>query len=95
MWVFCAFLSLLGILSVWAADYPAPNPTFDAGLFTTWTGEAVRASRRAKVFVPFTASDGTSDMVSMLRLDLVGNDYERGYAHGYLMARGTHSIGNV
>ncbi len=71
-----------------AAVYPVPNPTFDASAFTTWTGESVGRSRKAKVYVPFTAADGSADMISIFQLDLVGNDYERGYAHGYLLAKG-------
>jgi hypothetical protein len=71
-----------------SVDYPPANPTFDATSFTSWTDEEVRSSRKAKVYVPFTAADGSSDMVSVLRLDLVGNDYERGYAHGHLLAKG-------
>ena len=39
------------------------------------------------MLVEFTGDDGTQDLVSILRLDLVGNDYERGYAHGYLLAK--------
>ena len=41
----------------------------------------------APVLVEFTGDDGTQDLVSILRLDLVWNDYERGYAHGYLLAK--------
>ena len=41
----------------------------------------------APVLEEFTGDDGTQDLVSILRLDLVWNDYERGYAHGYLFAK--------
>lgn len=84
-----AILGCFLCASAGAAVYPAPNPTFDASSFTTWTGESVGKSRRANVYVPFTAADGSADMISVMQLDLVGNDYERGYAHGYLMAKGT------
>ena len=45
------------------------------------------ARSMAPVLVEFTGDDGTQDLVSILRLDLVWNDYERGYAHGYLLAK--------
>lgn len=70
------------------AAYPTPNPTFDALPYTTWSTETVANSRKANVYVPFSSADGTNDMISVFRLDLVGNDYERGYAHGYLLAKG-------
>jgi hypothetical protein len=88
--LFPALLSLVAALAL-AAEYPTPNPTFDAQPYTTWAEEKVRDSRKAKVYVPFTAEDGSSDMISIFRLDLVGTDYERGYAHGYLLAHGKHS----
>jgi hypothetical protein len=73
-----------------AADYPTPNPTYDAAQFTQWNPASVKNSKKANIYVPFVASDGSNDMISIYRLDLVGNDYERGYAHGFLMARGNH-----
>jgi hypothetical protein len=73
-----------------ATDYPVPLPTYEASAYTTWQDETVALSRKAKVYVPFTAADGSDDMISVFRLDLVGNDYERGYAHGYLMAKGIY-----
>lgn len=85
----------LALLSTFAAintvvstDYPVPNPTYEATQYTTWSDQTVGKSRKAKVYVPFTASDGSQDMISIYRLDLVGTDYERGYAHGYLLAKG-------
>ena len=81
--------TLAAVNSVASADYPAPNPTYDAQQYTTWSDKTVGKSRKAKVYVPFTAADGSQDMISIYRLDLVGNDYERGYAHGYLLAKGT------
>ena len=82
-------LSVLAAIGcVVGTEYPAPNPTYEASAYTQWSTEKVANSRKANVYVPFTATDGSSDMISVYRLDLVGNDYERGYAHGYLMARG-------
>lgn len=80
--------SLAAISGIAATDYPAPNPTFEASSYTTWDEKTVANSKKAKIYVPFTAADGSEDMISVYRLDLVGNDYERGYAHGYLMAKG-------
>ena len=84
---FASLCALAALATVAATTYPVPNPTFDADTYTTWT-DSVAKSRKGKIYVPFTAADGTSDMVSVYKLDLVGNDYERGYAHGYLMAHG-------
>lgn len=81
-----AFAAISGVT---ATDYPTPGPTYDASSYTTWEDKTVANSKKAKIYVPFTAADGSEDMVSIYRLDLVGNDYERGYAHGYLMAKGT------
>lgn len=36
---------------------------------------------------PFTNADGSEDAVNMYRLDLVGNTYDRGFAHGALLAK--------
>jgi hypothetical protein len=83
-----ALLSLAALTSVVATDYPPAQPTFDAKTYTTWERRGVANSKRGQVYVPFTADDGSSDYLSIFRLDLVGNDKERGYAHGYLMARG-------
>lgn len=83
--------TLAAVGAVAAVDYPVPNPTYEASQFTKWTS-TIKGSKKAKVNVPFTAADGSSDFVDIYRLDLVGNDYERGYAHGYLMAKGTSSL---
>jgi len=79
--------SLFFALFVPSTAYQTPPPTFNAKNFTTWSNRAINGSRRAEVLVQFTADDGTKDMVSILRLDLLGNDYERGYAHGFLLAK--------
>ena len=85
--LFSTFCALAALGTAVAATYPDPSPTFDANTYTTWT-DSVAKSKKGKIYVPFTAADGSSDMVSIYKLDLVGNDYERGYAHGYLMAHG-------
>jgi hypothetical protein len=79
--------ALAAIGGIAATDYPAPNPTYNAIDFTKWS-KTVQQSKKAKINVPFTAADGSTDMIDIFRLDLVGTDYERGYAHGYLMAKG-------
>ncbi len=74
-----------------ATTYPVPPPTFEAKDYTTWHKKLVQKSRRGDIRVDFKADDGSDDYVSMTRLDLVGNVYERGYAHGYLMAKGRYN----
>ena len=82
-------LCVLGFIGYVSSEvFPAPNPTFPANAGTEWSGVTVGNSRKALVYVPFTAADGSADMISVTRLDLIGTDYERGYAHGYLLAKG-------
>jgi hypothetical protein len=83
-------LATVGIVA--STDYPAPQPTYEAGSFTTWDSKTIKNSKKAKIDVPITLEDGSSDYISMYRLDLVGNDHERGFAHGYLMAKGRKII---
>lgn len=71
-----------------SAVYPDPPPTFEASKYTTWDELTVKGSSKAKINVEFTGADGSPDSISMTQLDLVGDDYQRGYAHGYLLAHG-------
>lgn len=71
------------------ADYATPPPTFEANLYTEWhdSHSDLKGSRRANIKVPFTNDSGESDSVDIIRVDLVGDEsYQRGYAHGYLLA---------
>lgn len=70
-----------------ATEYQTPPPTFEAKQYTVWSGKTINNSKRGEIYVPFTAADGSSDMVSVLRVDLVGDNKQRGYAHGYLLAK--------
>lgn len=83
--------ALAAVGTIAAVDYPVPNPTFEASQYTKWSS-TVNGSKKARVNVPFTAADGSSDFIDIFRLDLVGNDYERGYAHGYLMTKGSFPL---
>lgn len=82
------FLLFLGVAAaaVAANEYPAPPATFVASDFTSWQKREVAGSRRAEVDVQFTAADGTADFVQLVRLDLVGDTKQRGFAHGALLA---------
>jgi len=82
-----SFVSVLAALGcALATDYATPGATFEAKDFTEWSLK-MGDSSKASINVPFTAADGSSDFVAIQRLDLVGTDRERGYAHGYLMAK--------
>jgi hypothetical protein len=60
---------------------------FEASEYTTWNQlRRVGKSRRAEIDISFKAADGSDDQVQMVRLDLVGNAKERGFAHGSLLA---------
>lgn len=85
-WILLLVAVVVAVVS--ATTYPVAPPTFEAKSFTTWQKKLVQKSRRADIQVDFKADDGSDDYVTMTRLDLVGNVYERGYAHGYLMAKG-------
>jgi hypothetical protein len=63
------------------AAYPTPPPTFDAKTYTTWAPVDIHGSRKATIYVPFNGTD----FVSMARIDLVGDAYTRGFAHGALL----------
>lgn len=67
-------------------EYPPPPQQLDPTDFTDWS-QTYGESRRADIHVPFTNEDGSDDFVRLYRLDLVGNAYERGFAHGALMAK--------
>lgn len=85
-------IGLIGIVFLAASvagqtAYDIPPPTFDPQPYTQWT-KSVEKSKLAIVNVPFVNSaDGSEDNVGIYRLDLVGSTYERGYAHGYLLAK--------
>jgi hypothetical protein len=38
--------------------------------------------------VDFTDPEGNADYVYLFRVDLVGDAYNRGYGHGYLLHKG-------
>lgn len=84
-----AILSLLAtgfVLNGVLAEYPKPPPTLDPKPYTVWN-KNYKDSRVGFIDVPFlNEADGSEDNVHLYRLDLVGNAYERGFAHGQLMA---------
>lgn len=82
-----AVLSVATSLAQGNNKYPAPQPTFDADAYTTWHKLPAKKSRRADVQVRFQDAQGQEDYINLFRLDLVGDAYERGYAHGHLMSR--------
>jgi hypothetical protein len=89
MWAI-TFLCLIGVLAAFAAkiEYPTPGATYEAKEFTSWVKRPAGKSRRGDIHVGFTATDGSDDFVDMIRLDLVGGPYDRGFAHGSLLSKG-------
>ena len=69
-----------------AFAYDSPPEIFQASQFTKWT-KSFEKSRLAEIEVPFVASDGSADSVFMKRLDIIGDEYTRGKAHGALLAK--------
>lgn len=66
-----------------STTYSTPPPTFEAKANTKWV-ERCKESRRANIHVSFD----TNDYIDMFRLDLVGkSSYDRGYCHGFLLAK--------
>lgn len=82
-----AVLSAL-LFNVAATTYKEPPPTLDPKPYTVWDKVTIGGSKVGKINVPFTADDGSADEVFMKRVDLVGDASARGYAHGYLLAKG-------
>eukprot|EP01038_Epipyxis_sp_PR26KG_P006963 gene6963-9518_t len=80
---------VIAATSVAATNYPEPKATFEASKFTTWNKKRVGKSKLAEIEVTFTSYENPSeqDSIKMKRLDLVGDSRERGYAHGFLLAR--------
>lgn len=68
-----------------ATVYPTPPDVLYPT--TTWSRLKSGKSRRGEINAPFVNADGSSDNVHMFRLDLVGTDYERGYAQGALLTK--------
>lgn len=68
-----------------ATDYQDPPEIFQASEYTTW-GDEYENSRKAQLLVEYTNPQGEADQISMLRLDLVGDSKQRGFAHGALLA---------
>ena len=89
MFVFTVLSSLLFVGSVSAGNvYQEPPPTFDPKPNTVWDKLEHKGSKRGALNVKFTGTDGIADSVNMYRLDLVGDSHARGFAHGYLLAKG-------
>jgi len=68
-----------------ACSYQTPPPIFEASQYTSWYG-MFESSRVADIHVPFKTADGGSDSVFLKRVDLIGDEYARGRAHGALLA---------
>lgn len=88
---FLGLLALVATLAQAAKDtttYPTPGPTYEASDYTKWEARHVGKSKRASVEIKFTADDGSDDYIALTRLDLVGNSYDRGFAHGKLLYKG-------
>jgi len=82
------FLLILAVVVVCAragTDYQDPPEIFQASEYTTW-GEEIENSRKAQLTVDYVNPQGEADQISMIRLDLVGDSKQRGYAHGALLA---------
>eukprot|EP01039_Chlorochromonas_danica_P001553 gene1553-1691_t len=85
---FLGLLALVATLAQAAKDtttYPTPGPTYEASDYTKWEARHVGKSKRASVEIKFTGDDGSDDYITLTRLDLVGNSYDRGFAHGKLL----------
>jgi hypothetical protein len=77
-----------------STTYLTPPAMINPKDYTTWT-TSYSKSRMAKINAPFTNDQGEADTVHIYRLDLVGNQYERGFAHGAMMAKEIDFFVNV
>lgn len=93
-------LTLLGFIAATATIvgavkdtvYPVPGATFEARDYTEWGNRREGKSRRAAIDVKFQDGEGKDDYISMVRLDLVGNSYDRGFAYGKLLNKGIYFL---
>ena len=67
-------------------SYDAPPEIFEATEYTTLR-DNFGDSQSYDINVPFVNEQGEEDSVSMKRIDLVGDEYTRGLAHGALLAK--------
>ncbi len=81
-------LSLLAFISVSGTAYAPARETYDAKAFTNWDKLLIKGSKKGIINVPCPTDSDPNDFVKALRLDLVGDSYSRGYAHGFLLANG-------
>jgi hypothetical protein len=79
------FASLLAAAAA-TNEYKTPPPILDPAPYTSWQ-RSEGPSRLAVIDVPFTDESGNADNVHCYRMDLVGDVYARGFAHGALLAK--------
>lgn len=79
----CVFASSLQYL--YAFSYDAPPEIFESSEYTQLIGKHGE-STKYKIVVPFTGPDGSADEVAMKKVHLVGDEYNRGVAHGAMLA---------
>jgi hypothetical protein len=75
---------LFTLTTAFELKYSEPPATFEASSFTTWDKIKIKGSRRGEISIPVSEDD----IITMVRLDLVGDSRTRGYAHGALLAPG-------
>ena len=74
--------SLLALLAPVFAYNSAVPPILDPSPYTTWVGVSSDGlSRKAVINVPFTNATGDLDNVYAYRIDLIGDNVARGFAH--------------
>ena len=76
---------LVAVLIATSVAYNTPGETFQASGYTKWDYKRVSGSKRAEVYVPFMDQNANQDYIKLFRLDLVGDAYARGFAHGALL----------
>jgi hypothetical protein len=92
------FIAASAISAKSISEYQTPPPIFDPSTYTTWVQEVTTTgglSRKSLIDVPFKSEDGSDDNVHMYRVDLVGNTYERGFAHGALLTKEIFQLAEV
>lgn len=83
---FCILFSYISCKAISSDVYPPPPPTFKASDYTTFDNNDINGSKRGLINVSYINSDGNNDYIKIIRLDLIGNSHERGFAHGALLA---------
>ena len=84
---FFVILFVLGLCVHGDDTFPAVQKFFQASEYTKFDDSMdVAGSRRGMINVDFKDENGNDDYINLFRVDLIGTNQQRGFAHGALLA---------